>query len=168
MVTDSPYTTNSYSLTPAVGMVAGVIGSGLMLLPPMLAGAASVAVLNDVLALAAGYSNGVLRLSALGAPPLVGGTALHAVLGALLGLLYAVCQSRRPVSGLVAVGFSYGFTIWIFSGLVAAALGHDAWAAVRSWPWLLACLTYGTCLAVASIWSQRRSGSQITPAVPLD
>ncbi len=166
MVTDSPYDATDYALRPAAGLVAGLLGAGVMLLPLALSGTQGSGVLHDVLISAGDGGNRVLRLTGAAPAPVVSGSAVHAALGAMLGLLYAVCQVRRPVSGLIAVGVSYGFTIWIFSGLVASALGHDVWGTVRSWPWLVACVTYGVSLALAAAWSQAQHKAMAV--VPLD
>ena len=93
---------------------------------------------------------------------LITGLALDLLVGALLGLLFAVSQQQRiPRRGQLAVGIWYGILIWFVARLLAHPLLSDTvYRAVRSWPWLVGCLTFGISLALATIvYGKQRPGS---------
>lgn len=142
-------------LLPVEGLLAGLVGSVLMLV--------SVALLQPASDLEAGYllrqigsvlfttadSHSTLALSA--------GLAVHLIVSLLLGLLYAASQQQIPIRGLVAVGTFYGLVNWIIGSLlVGSLLSQTLRETLRSWPWFAACIVYGLSLASVAIWVKKR------------
>ena len=100
--------------------------------------------------------------------PFLTGLGVHAFLGVLFGLLYAVSQQRIPNRGLIGVGIFYGLALWAAGGLVSPVFGEPMKRVIRSWPWLLASLFYGLCLAVTAVWVQIRRPQVAAVAVQPD
>jgi hypothetical protein len=165
LLSDSPYQTNEPVLSPGGGMVAGVTGSLLMLVVISLLRPFSGLSAVDLL----------IRLGQPVIPHVVAPRSeafvfangiLFACIGAGFGVLYAVSQDRIPVSGLMAVGLFYGIVIWVVSRvLTPLLLGSSLRPALHSYPWFLACLVYGLCLALFAIWvdSRRPKSAAATP-----
>jgi hypothetical protein len=168
MISDSPYHVDRSMLTPRAGMATGLIAAMVMII--------LIALLQPVSGL--GWVETLMKIGRvflpLSAYPIEDrivaliGLSFHFFLGALLGLFYAVCQQRIPARGLIIVGVFYGFVIWVVGRLFISPLfGADLLKPFRSWPWLLACLFYGLCLAVGAIWSEKRK-APLTPILPKD
>lgn len=164
MLADAPYDNDSLVLTPAAGAVAGAA-----------AAMAMVVVVGLEVFGGSGWRAGfgaigesVLPWSAGATSLAVVGTVFHLAVGALLGLLYAACQQRAPLRGLVAVALFYGVVVcWAIVGRISGwALGSPLRGVVRSWGWLFACLTYGLLLAAVAWTASRRAHD--TVAVPID
>jgi hypothetical protein len=166
MIADSPYKVGQFVLKPWVGMGAGLMGAVAMLALMLLLQPISGLRLADLLA----QIGGIALPASLGRGPLVvTGIVLHVILGTSLGLLYAVCQQRVPLRGLIAVGFFYGFVLWVVGSVIAGPLFSQALRSViRTWPWLLGNLLYGLCLAGVAAWAEvtRPVGTEIV--VPKD
>ncbi len=96
-----------------------------------------------------------------------GSVAVYGGLGALAGLLYAACQRRAPARGVLAVGAFYGILLWVISGLlVGSILGPAARGALRSWPWAVACMSYGAFLALVTVvWQIWHPVHPVSPAL---
>jgi hypothetical protein len=139
-------------------MLSGLAGTGLML--AIVAALQSVSGLQvvHVLAQVGRALPGVNSSSSA-----MAGTAVMLAVGALLGLIYAASQQRIASRGLLCVGLFYGFLIWVLgSVLVGVFYGETLRASLRSWPWLVACLTYGLWLAaVALIIGRRQSPTTV-------
>jgi hypothetical protein len=168
MISDSPYHVDRSMLTPWAGMATGLVAAMVMIV--------LIALLQPVSGL--GWVETLIKIGRvflpLSAYPIGDGTValiglgFHFFLGALLGMFYAICQQRIPARGLITVGIFYGFVIWVAGGLFIGPLfGADLLKPFRSWPWLLACLFYGLCLAVGAIWSEKRKAT-ITAILPKD
>ena len=146
--------TSDLVLTPMAGAMAGLAGSGLML---MAAAAAAQPLSSITVAELLTRIGNVVPIAADVRSSASWGTGLVFLVGALLGLLYAACQRRVPARGLVAVGLFYGFVIWLFGGLLAGALfGRLLHDGLRSWSWFVACVIYGIWLALVAIWVDKR------------
>jgi hypothetical protein len=84
-------------------------------------------------------------------------------------LLYAVCQQRIPVRGLIAVGIFYGFILWIVGSLIIGMLlSRELRVVLRSWTWLGACVLYGLGLAGAAVWAEATRSKGESVVVPKD
>lgn len=169
MISDSPYQLREPTLTPGAGILAGLLGGLAMFLVITVAGPLSGLELKRVLFLI----GGLLSPKTAGHPAdgslWMTGLIFHAALGSLCGLLYALCQLRAPTRGLIGVGVFYGFLLWITGNLVLVLFFGGAERGVfHSWAWLLACVVYGLCLALASVWRASRHRGEEKPAVPLD
>ena len=152
MVADAPYDVRGLVLTPLAGMLSGLAGTGWML--AIVAALHSVSGVQgvQVLAQVGHVLPGVKSSSAV-----LAGAALMLAVGALLGLIYAASQQHIPSHALICVGLFYGFLIWaVGSLLVGVFYGETLRASLRSWPWLVACLTYGLWLATVALITQRR------------
>jgi hypothetical protein len=161
MISDSPYQFKGLALTVRAGAVAGVAGALIMV--------GVLAVLQPVSGLPLSWVLGRIGRVILPASVLSGGNTtaqwvglgLQVVLGAVLGVLYATSQQRIPAPGMMAVGIFYGFLLWVVGSVLVGFLFEKTLrAALRSWPWLLACLVYGMSLAGAAIWTSRRRPSE--------
>jgi hypothetical protein len=165
LLSDSPYETNEPVLSPGGGMLAGVAGSLLMLLVISLLRPYSGLSAGDLL-IRLGQSV-IPRGVALRSDAFVFATdILYAFVGAALGVLYALSQDRIPARGLMVVGVFYGIAIWVVSRVVTPLLvGSALMPALRSYPWFVACLVYGLCLALFATWvdSRRPKSAAATP-----
>jgi len=147
-------------------MLAGVAGSLLMLLV--------ISLLRPFSGLSAGNllillgQTVIPHASALRSGAVVFATGiLYACIGAGLGVLYAVSQDRIRVGGLMVVGVFYGIVIWVVSRLLTPFLfGSAIRPALYSYPWFIACLVYGLCLALFAIWVDSRRPK--STAAPID
>ena len=167
MISDTPYQIGEPVLTPRAGMAAGLVAAMGMLAFVVVLQPVSGLWLRDLLAQSGGI---VLPASATlegNISALLTGAGLHVLLGALFGLLYAACQQRVPARGLIGVGLVYGFFLWLVGSLLIGSLfGEALRAMVRGWPWLLACLLYGLCLAIAALWVESRRPAGMTIVIP--
>jgi hypothetical protein len=164
MISDSPYRSEDLALAPSAGIIAGLIGSGVML------GALELTFLRDPT-----FRDWLPRLASVVPGSslythfqlvLVGGT-IHATLGAVLGLLFALCLQRIPAYAMIAVGLFYGALLWVVGGLSARVLFAEHFqAAVRSAAYLRICAVYGLVLAGFAVASTR--GRKQGPALPKD
>jgi len=165
MISDSPYQSGELVLASRVGIVAGLIGSALMLAPLELASQTTPASRDWLLKLA-----GVIPGSAIYAPfqLLVTGGVIHAILGAALGLLFAVCLQRMPRYAMIVVGLFYGLVLWVVGGLITRVLFADHLrGVVQSTVYLRACLVYGLVLSGAAALSTGLDRKPI-PILPKD
>lgn len=80
------------------------------------------------------------------------GLCAHLLFGALFGLLYACCQQRAPVTGIIGVGIFYGVMLWAVGGVAINVVASEYLGQFRSWPWLVATVVYGLTLAASSAW----------------
>lgn len=166
MVSDSPYDTGELVLKPGIGAVAGIGGALLMLAllqvfyPVSGLSASSVlAQIGSVVASAGTAQSGLVVI----------GLVVHLTTAGILGLLYALSQRRIPYRGLVGVGLLFGFVIWVISTLIIGWFFDESLRAVlRSWPWLLASLSYGLALASAAVWAESHRSPQERPVVLRD
>jgi len=169
MVLDSPYPFGTLILTRRAGIAAGLAAAMLML--TLIAALQSVSGL-ELAGMLVQTGRIILPARVFLANTdslLFAGLGLHASLGMLFGLLYAVCQQRVPTRGLISVGLFYGFMLWVLSRLIVRLITYNALHAwVRGWPWLLACLLYGGCMAVFAMWSERRRPVALAATVPMD
>lgn len=166
MISDSPYSTDEPLLTPGAGALAGAAASGVMLCVIALLHPAGVS-LRELL-IRTGSSVFPAGIAVRPGSLLLASTALYASVGAVLGLLYAVCQDRVAVPGLVAVGVFYGVVIWVVSRAVTSWLfGPILRPALHSYAWFLACALYGLSLAGCAAWAQRRRPKSAA-VVPID
>ncbi len=169
MIADSPYDFSGLLLKPIVGIVVGLVGAGLMLgvlavLEP-LTGLSPAHLLSQVTQV---LLPNRFAASCAACDPSVGLVG-HLFLGLIFGLLYALCQQSVPVRGLIGVGVFYGFVIWIIGSLLIGMLfGESVREVLRSWPWLVAHLTFGLFLAFSAIWAQRIQARGPGVAVPID
>lgn len=169
MVSDAPYGFRDSVLSPRTGVVAGVAGALGML-----------GLLNVVEPMSAVEPSAILRHigvrvlavcpeSCGGLSPILVGFSAHIILGTIMGLLYAASQQRVPARGLVAVGIFYGFVLWVVSGLIVGPLlGENLRRAIRSWPWLLASLLYGSSLAAVALWVESHRAPEPSDVVQPD
>lgn len=169
MISDSPYKAGTPILSPIGGLIAGILATLAMLvfsaiLQP-LAGQSATALLARVGSLIP-ISDASNAQSGM---PVVVGLGIYLVVGALLGLLYSVSQRRIPAPRLIGIGIFYGFLIWIVAGTIGGAVLGDALRGVlRTWHYLLACLLYGSCLALGGIVAQSQSPAQDKTIGPKD
>jgi len=165
VITDSSYQFEESALTPRLGLISGLAIAMFMLAFVFVLQPISGLSLRELLAQIGAVVPGALALEE-NLILLLGGL-VHGLLGALFGLLYALCQQRVPVRGLIGVGLFYGFLLWVVGGLlIGSFLAETLRAMVRSWPWLLACLLYGLCLAACAIWAEQHRPVQAV--VPKD
>lgn len=157
MIADSPYDGGDLALAPGIGVIAGLVSSGLMLASIAPASRDVLWALTDIVPGSAAYD-----------PPLrliVGGT-VHAAVGAAFGLLYAACQQRAPWHAMITVGLFYGFVLWVIGGLLARVLfSPQLHAAVGSTVYLRACVVYGLGLSCAAALSTIYSQKQVPVVV---
>jgi hypothetical protein len=166
MISDSPYQVRFPVLESRVGMAAGLAGAFAMLALTAMFQPISALRAADLLAQ---IGRAVLPASVGRSLLMLTGVAVHTLLGALFGLLYAVCQQRVPLRGLIAVGLFYGFVLWVVASVIIGSLFDPALRyAICRWPWLLSHLLYGLCLAGVAAWSHisRRAGMEMI--VPKD
>lgn len=153
-------------LESRVGMAAGLAGAVAMLALTAMLQPISALRIADLLAQ---IGRAVIPPSAGSNLLILTGVAVHALLGALFGLLYAVCQQRVPLRGLIAVGLFYGFVLWVVASVIIGSLFEPALrCAIRSWPWLLSNLLYGLCLAGVATWSHVSRPAGMEMIVPKD
>lgn len=153
MISDSPYDSGELVLTPGLGLAAGAAGGlamlGFMYLLHLVFPASIVSLAGLLSQIGSLFASARAPETAL----IVVGGAIHLLVAGLLGLLYASSQRRIPVRGLLGVGVLFGFVTWVVSSVVVGWLGNQALSAVlRSWPWLLASLAYGTVVASFGVW----------------
>ena len=165
MVSDSPYQVDEPVLASGTGAAVGFMGAMAMLLVVFVLQPLSRVSLSDLLAR---IGTVILPYSISSDPrrALLAGSVLHGLTGALLGLLFATSLRRIPVYGMVGVGTLYGIVIWVVANLLVSLFWRRTlWAMVHSFPWFVACVGYGLCLAGCAAWadSHRPAG----PAVVL-
>ncbi len=152
MVSDSPYQLEDFGLPAGAGAAAGALASLVMLVTLLLLHIISA---PSVFWLLSQWGSIVLPATAATSRTVIvtAGLAIHVLVGTLLGFVYATSQQQRiPVRGLVAVGIWYGLLIWLVGGLLAGGLlAEEARRALRTWPWLVACLTFGLSLVGMAI-----------------
>ncbi len=158
MITDSVYNFEDVVLTPLVGLISGLTGAVLMLVFVLVLQPLTGFLLINLLT-----QMGTV-IGAAGAAEnfqVIAGILLHIFLGTIFGCLYALCQQRIPLHGLIAVGLFYGFFLWIMGSVVVGAfLDENLRMMIRSWPWLGACLWFGLCLAATAIWLEWQHPAQ--------
>jgi hypothetical protein len=168
MITDSPYKLGELLIKRRFGAVAGIISASLMLLIVSLLSSASGL---SVARLLSQVASAVLPRSLeanLGDSALTIGLGVHLMFGVIFGVLHAMCQQSAPFRGLVGVGVFFGFVLWVISGLVIGWVFDPAIRSVlRSWPWLIAHIVYGLCLAGVAIFFKNRADS-MRVAAPID
>ena len=143
LITDSPYRTGELVLAPLTGLLAGFVGSAMVLGGMAVLRPSADSTIHEFLALITGRS--VFNLF------------VYFGLGGLGGLLYALCEQRGPRPALMVVGLYYGFVVWVVGGVMGEALlGPTARSVLHSWQLLLAGLAFGLWLAVVALWSASR------------
>lgn len=162
MISDSTYDFEDTILPSRFGLVSGLIAAALMLgvvlaLQPLTGFSlnALLARIGAVIWFDTAPENSLVLL----------GLLVHGLLGGIFGMLYALCQQRAPVRGLIAVGLFYGFFLWVGGSLIIGMfLSENLRAMIRSWPWFWACLGFGLCLAASALWVERqRPAAAIVP-----
>lgn len=167
MITDSPYQVEKETLTPAEGIIAGLVAGAMMAAFVFIIQSISGILLRDLFLNLGAFV--LVQIEASEKVLLSLGITVHFLFAGLLGLLYAACQQRIPVSGLIIVGIFYGFFIWILEGIFVSHLFPETLRQlVRSWPWLIACLLYGSSLAVYTIISMIRHPTKAELEFPKD
>jgi len=150
MISDAPYRIGVMVLTPAKGVLAGALGAILTLLVVTLLRTISGISAIDILA---SFSRGIEN----GTNDLIIIATIYLFFGILLGLLYALCEQHGPPLALMFVGFFYGILIWVLSSVIVGTfLSESGKGILRSWPFLLACLSYGLWLALVAVFSMKR------------
>jgi len=166
VLADTSYQTDVLVLSPRSGFVVGLGGSILAVaVVALLRGATHIHTGAALEGLARTFlpATGSLHRSTLFAL----GLTLHATVGGVFGLLYALCQQRVPVRGLVVVGIFYGFFLWVVARIVSTWVDDRASRAmIRSWPWLLGSLAFSLSLALAAVLFPRTQA--VTIELPVD
>ena len=153
MISDSPYRTGEPAITPAKGVLAGLVGAGFSLgviaLLQSLTGTTVYAVLS--MGVAGRYSPEISLLIR---------AAFVMFVGMICGLLYAICEQRGPRGALLFVGLFYGFLLWILGAVITGSfLSEAARTVLRSLSVLSACLVYGIWLSLVAVWSGRKNAT---------
>jgi hypothetical protein len=168
MISDSSYDIEDTILPPSSGVLAGLVASLAMTIPVVLLQTFSGLPLTMIFARIGSFAmpdslekQATLLVST--------GIMIHGGMGMLWGLFYAMCQTRIPPRILFVVGFFYGFILWVGSTVLFGWLMDETLrSSLRSWPWLLASLIYGLCLAAVAFWVEVRRPVETMQAVPLD
>lgn len=165
MISDSPYSSEGFILSPLAGSAVGA-GAALLMLPVIfLLQPISGLLLQEVLADA-----GTVVLSGTAEPQnlKIAGIILHLLVGGLFGLLYALCQMRAPTKALIGVGVSYGVVLWALGSLFTHWFYREALGSViHTWVWLIASIVYGLLLSLVAVRVERRR-PQREMVVPID
>lgn len=154
MISDSPYDSEELVLKPSTGTVSGVVAGMLMLI--------LIWALSPVSGLSVGtllthVGSMMTSSSDKSSITVAVGLVVHLMTAGLLGLLYALCQRRIVIHGLVGVGLLFGFVMWVISTVIVGwLLDETARVVLRSWPWLLASLLFGLVLASVAVWQESR------------
>jgi len=164
LVSDSPYNSQDMVVSHRLGAVSGMAASLLML--------ALVFVLKPL----SGISVSELLIPMGSFLPLsdqvhvvATGLAVHVFLGGVFGVLYATSQQRIPAKALIPVAGFYGFSLWLFWGVIFGWLfGTELREILHSWLWLLASLLYGIVLGRVAVWRESQRPQQSQLIVPLD
>jgi len=164
MVSDSPYDAGELIGRPGAGAAAGAVAAVLML--ALLAGLQGP---DSVRAWVDDTGRVLLPASLRTATSLsMAGSVVHLAVGALIGALYAACQQRTSVSGVVVVGAFYGFIVWLVGYLVLGRLFHAGPRLLPTWSGLLVMLAYGLMLAAWAVRAQSASARLAQHARPVD
>ena len=136
MIADLPYQSGELVLHPVAGLVGGIIGAGWMLVFIT-------------------WTVPFTHIAGFGISSSVFIVGVYIVLGGIFGLLYALSEQRGSRRELVFVGLFYGFLLWILCGVVASSfMSEVVRSALRSMPFLFACLIYGLWLSLLAVWSE--------------
>lgn len=154
MIADSPYTFDQSALGRFAGSLVGLVAGGLMLsIVGLLQEASGITPKELLVTIGSAMVPNEASLSQT-TLAVVGGFA-HGCIAVALGILYSSSQERAPVRGLIAVGFFFGIMLWVLLGSLGEVLSDQPTETLRTWPWLIANLAFGLCLAVASVAAKR-------------
>jgi hypothetical protein len=164
MIADSTYDVGELVGRPRAGLAAGLAAAVLMLavLVGLQRPEAAILWLRDV---------GSMILPASARTPVslvLAGLFLHLAVGGVSGALYAACQQRAPVGGLIVVGAFYGFVLWLGGDIILIRWLGVGPRLLQTWPGVLTMIAYGLVLAVWAIREQQVSARLRPSGKPID